>query len=153
MKILSDKEFLLKLMSESTDTEPPKSQIWVNGKAVDSFIEGEVCEACIGYENFYLVFTTNNSPFEESLNIQFLDQNCRLLDQATLVWPYSTGSFTLIGLTEPNFIAFKFFEETVWEIALYPSKKLVIPYFSEPAGVWRKFRLRHYFKISKKSVA
>jgi hypothetical protein len=152
MKMLSDKEFSIKLISESTETESSKSQLWINGKAIDSFIDGEVCEACINYGEFYLVFTTNDCPFEESLNIHLLDRNYSVLDQAALVWPYSTGSFTLLDLIEPNLITFKFFGEAIWEIELYPSKKVLIPYLSEPSGVWRKFKLKHNFKVSKKYV-
>ena len=150
MKILSDEEFSITLISESTDTESPKSQIWKNGKAINVFVDGQVCEACINYRDFYLVFTTNDSPFEESLNIYFLDRNFTPLDHAVLVWPYGTGSFNLMNLTEPNFIEFKFFGNATWRLELYPKKKLIIPYLSEPAGVWRKFKLKHHFKVSKK---
>lgn len=150
MKILSDQEFSTRLVSEATETESPKSQLWVNGKAIDSFIDGEICEACVNYGEFYLVFTTNNCPYEESLNIHFLDRNFRALDHATLVWPYGTGSFTLLDMVEPNLVTFKFFEKSIWEVELYSNKRVVVPYVSEPRGVWRKLKLKHYFKVSKK---
>jgi len=47
-------------------------------------------------------------------------------------------------------VAFQFFGGTTWKIELLPGKRFMIPFFSEPAGVWRKFGLSHYFKISGK---
>ncbi len=153
MKILDDQAFSIKSVSESTETGSPKSQLWINGKAIDSIIEGVICEACINYGEFYLVFTTNDCPYEESLNIHFLDRNFRALDHAILVWPYSTGSFVLLDVIEPNLVTFKFFEDSIWEIELYSNKRVVVPYFSEPRGVWRSFKLKHYFKVSKKTAS
>ena len=150
MKKLSDHEFSTKLIAEATETKSPKSQLWINGEAVDAVIEGSLCEACIRYGECYLVLTTNDCPYEESLNIHFLDQNFHSLDYAVLVWPYGTGSFTLLDVIEPDLIRFKFFGESIWQIKLYPHKKVIIPYLSEPSGVWRRFKLRHYFKVSKK---
>lgn len=149
MKILNDQEFSLKLISESTETETSKSQILFNGKPIDSVVEGKICEACISYEEFFLVITSNDCPYEESLNIYFLSKNFIVLDRATLVWPYSTGSFVLLDLVQPNVIAFKFFDESTWKIELYPKKRIVIPILSEAAGVWRSFKLKHHFKVSK----
>lgn len=152
MKILDEQAFSIKLVSESSETESPKSQLWVDGKAIDSVIDGAICEACVSYGEFYLVFTTNDCPYEESLNIYFLDQNFRALDHAILVWPYSTGSFVLLDVIEPNLVRFKFFEECIWEVELYANKRVLIPYLSEPRGVWRRFTLKHYFKVSKHSA-
>ncbi len=150
MKTLSTQKFTIKLVSESTETDSPKSQFFINGTAINSIIEGVVCEACIKFKTFYLVFTTNDCPYEESLNIFFLDQNSSILDQAVLVWPYNTGSFELLDFVEPNLVMFQFFEESTWVIELYSSKRMIVPYVSEPRGVWRKFSLNHYFKILKK---
>lgn len=151
MKILNEQEFSIKFFSEETETKPPESRIMVNGKTIDSVIEGKVCEACVSYDEFYLAFTTNDCPYEESLNIYFLDRNFNALDHAVLLWPYATGSFTLLDVIEPNLITFQFLDESIFKIELYSRKRLVVPYMSEPAGVWRKFSLKHYFKISKKT--
>lgn len=150
MKILSEQEFSTKLVSEATDSESPKSRILINELETDTLIDGAVFEACIQFHEYYLVFTTDDCPFEESLNIYLLDQKYCTLDHATLFWPYGTGSFKLLDIVEPNIARFKFFEEKIWKIKLYLSKRLVIPYISEPGGVWRKFKLKHHFKVSKK---
>ncbi len=149
MKKLTKQEFSIKLISEATDTEIPKCQIKINGSTTDSIMEGAILEAAIKYQEFYLVFTTNDCPYENTLNIHYLDQDLTILDRATLSWPYGTGSFTLINILQPNRIRFQFFTRDDWEITLYPKAKWLIPYLSEPRGVWRKFKFNHHFKISK----
>lgn len=152
MKLLTQEEFSTKLVSEATETESPRSQVLVNGKAVNSFITGAIFEACIKYRDFYLVFMTDDIPYEDALNISLLDSEYRVLDYAALSWPYSTGTFRLLDFSRPNTVAFEFFGETTWKIELSSRKRIIIPFFSEPRGVWRKFGLSHYFKISGKPV-
>jgi hypothetical protein len=149
MKILTEQEFSTTLISEATDTETPKCQIKINGSTTDSILEGAILEAAIKYQEFYLVFTTNDCPYEDTLNIHYLDQGLRILDQASLSWPYGTGSFTLINILQPNRVKFQFFTRDNWEITLYPKAQWLIPYLSEPRGVWRKLKFHHHFKISK----
>ncbi len=149
MKKLTEQEFSIKLISEAAETEIPKCQIYINETATDSILQGAILEAAIKYQEFYLVFTTNDCPYEDTLNIHYLDQDLRILDQATLSWPYGTGSFILINILQPNRIRFQFFTRDDWEITLYPKAQWLIPYLSEPRGVWRKFKFNHYFKISK----
>ncbi len=150
MKILSEQEFSTKLIFEDTETKSPKSQILIKGTPINTFIDGAFFDACIQYNEYYLVFTTDDSLFKESLNIYLLDQTYTTLDHAVLFWPYGTGSFSLLDVTEPNLVRFKFSGKKIWEIELFLSKRTVIPYNSESCGVWRKFTFRHCFKISEK---
>jgi hypothetical protein len=149
MKILNNLELSAKQISPARDTETPKCQIEINGTATDSILEGAILEAAIKYQEFYLVLTTNDCPYEDTLIIHYLDQDLSILDWATLSWPYGAGSFTLINIFQPNRVKFQFFTRDDWEISLCPKVQWLIPYLSEPRGVWRKFELNHYFKISK----
>lgn len=147
MKLLNNSEFSIKLISDATETDSPRSQLVIDGKEVNSFIEGAVLEACIKHGSSYLIFTTNDCPYEESLSINLLNQSYEIIDNAVLVWPYSTGSFKILDITQSNLVDFNFFEEKTWQVEIFSSKRILIPYVSEPCGVWRKFRLKHYFKI------
>lgn len=152
MKLLNNSELSIKLISEATETASPRSQLVVDGKEVDSFIEGTVLEACIKHERSYLIFTTNDCPYEESLNIYLLNQSYEILDNAVLVWPYSTGLFEILDITHSNLVDFKFFEEKIWQLEIFSHKRILIPCISEPCGVWRKLRFKHHFKIREKSI-
>ncbi len=100
MKLLTQEEFSTKLVSESTETESPMSQVVVDGKSVDSFITGSVFEAGIKYEDCYLVFMTDDIPYEDTLRISFLNSQYCVLDYAALGWPYSTGTFQLLNIRD-----------------------------------------------------
>lgn len=149
MQRLDENEFSIRLVSEATETEGPKCQIQLHGEAAGPILEGAIFEAAIKYQEFYLLFTSNDCPYEESLNIYYLDSDLTILDQAILSWPYGTGLFKLLDIIEPNRIAFEFFTKEAWEITLYPKPHWSIPFFSEPRGVWRKFKFNRYFRISK----
>lgn len=150
MKQLSENDFLFRVLSEATEAIPAKSTITLGSIESAPMLEGEDYEACIQYQDFLLVFTTNNCPYEESLNIHLLNQKLELLDKATLVWPYNTGPFSLTGLIEPNKLQFQFFNEETWTLEVYSKKQFFISAISEPKRVWRKLGFYHYFKISKK---
>lgn len=150
MKLLLEQEISMQLASEATESESPQSYITIEGKISSSTIDGELCEACIKYDSNYLVITTNNCPYEESLNISYLSSDLNLVDKAILVWPYNTGSFSLEKLIEPNRVEFKFFNDSIWAIDVYKNKRAMIPFFSEPRGVWRSFKLSHYFRVFKR---
>lgn len=147
MKLLNNSEFSIKLISDATEIDAPKSQLVIDGKEVDSFIEGAVLEACVKHGRSYLIFTTNDCPYEESLNIYLLNQSYEILDNAVLIWPYNTGLFKILDITQSNLVDFKFFEDKIWQVELFSHKSILIPYISEPCGVWRTFRLKHHFKI------
>jgi hypothetical protein len=149
MEKLTEQEFSIKKISEATETEAPKCQIKIKGKATDAILEGSILEVVFRYRDCYLVFTTNDCLYEESLNIYYLDQDLTNLDQATLSWPYGTGLFNLLNTIQPNRIRFQFFEQEAWEIALFAKAQFFTPYLSEPRGVWRKFKFNRYFAISK----
>lgn len=149
MKQLSENEFLLRVVSPATETEPAKCTITIRTEESSAILEGEHCEACIQYQSFFVVLTTNNCPYEESLNIHYLNHKLKLLDRATLVWPYNTGSFSLTGFIEPNKLRFQFFNDETWTLEAYSTKQFFVSALSEPKGVWRRFGFYHYFKIYK----
>lgn len=149
MKQLTENEFSFRVACEPTETESAKSIITVGAIESASGIEGEYCEACIQFKDCYLVLTTNNCPYEESLNIHYLNHKLELLDRATLVWPYNTGSFSLTGLIEPNKLQFQFFNDETWTLEAYSTKQFFVSALSEPKGVWRRFCFYHYFRIYK----
>ncbi len=148
MEILAEKTFSTTLITDETELDPPKSQIRVNKQAISSFLDGAILECCIAFNDSYLVFMTDDIPYEDTLRIILLDANYSTLDYASLFWPYSTGSFQLNELIQPDMVSFQFFGGCEWRVNLYPEKKYFLSFLSEPGGVSRKFGLSHYFRIS-----
>lgn len=149
MKTLDKQAYSTRLITESSDTETPLSSLSINGLNSETTVDGAIFETVIEFEAHYLVFTTNDCPYEETLNIYFLDPSLNALDQASLSWPYATGSFEIVDTILPNRVRFKFFEQEIWEITLATSKHFAPPFISDPRGVWRKLQLNRYFKINR----
>jgi len=151
MKVLDQDDVSIKLIAAANEIQSPKSQITVNGTKINALIDGVYLESCIKCKEYYLAFTTDDCPFEESLNIYLLSQENKILDNATVFWPYGTGSFELLKVADPNLVFFKFFDDKTWQVEIYQNKRFAFPYISEPGGVWRKLRLTRYFEISEVS--
>ena len=151
MKIIKNDDVDLKVISEATETKSPKSEITIEGTKLKLIINGVDIEACIKCGERYLVFTTDDCPFEESLNIYLLSGESEIIDRATVFCPYGTGSFKLLGVTDPDLVKFNFFGEKDWQIKIFKSKSFHIPYVSEPSGVWRKIKFWRSFGVSEVS--
>ncbi|MDP5009200.1 MAG: hypothetical protein NWQ13_09530 [Glaciimonas sp.] len=127
--------------------ESPKSEIRVDGIATGKIVSGAYLEAAVRWNDFYLLFMTDDCPFEESLNIHLLDKNADLVDSATMFSMYSTGSFSSLKLMEPNTLHYNFFGDIVWRLELLTTPVFSWPFLGNPRGVWRKFKFKCHFKI------
>jgi hypothetical protein len=151
MRIIKKDDVKLKIISEATETQSPKSEITIEGTNLKLIINGVDLEACIKCDERYLIFTTDDCPFEESLNIYLLSGENEIIDSATAFWPYGTGSFKLHSVTDPDLVQFKFFGDKDWQIKVFKSKRFHIPHISEPSGVWRKIKFWRFFGVSEAS--
>lgn len=80
---------------------------------------GAVLERQFIYEDNFLLFITEDIPFEESLHILLLNSELIVLDSIELSAPYSSGILKNISIQSPNIIQFTFFDnETYWVITL-----------------------------------
>jgi hypothetical protein len=127
--------------------EVPSSEVLVDGTPTGKRVSGAVLEAAVQWEDRYLLFMTDDAPFEEVLGIHLLDDQHSVLDSAFIGGPYSTGSFSSLELREPNTIRFRFIGDTTWDVELLSRPRLRIPFISEPPGVWRPLRLTRHFIV------
>lgn len=125
----------------------PASEILLNGKSTQRFVSGAVLEAAVQWENCFLLFLTDDVPYEEMLRIVLLDQQLKVVDSALIGGPYSTGSFSALSLREPNCVEFRFIGDSDWLIELLGRARLRLPFFSEPTGVYRRFGFSRHFIV------
>lgn len=140
-------ELTTKRVDRSGDDEMPKSEILINGKSTGKLVSGMVLEAAVQWENFFLLFMTDDIPYEEMLRILLLDNQLNLIDSALIGGPYSTGSFSSLHLIEPNTVCFRFIGDTTWCVELLSRPGFRIPFISEPLGVWRSLRFSRHFIV------
>ena len=147
MRKLSEKELTIRAIECSTELAIPSSEIIINQSATGDVISGAVLEAAVSWNDFYLLFLTDDIPQEDTLSIHFLDKELKLLDSATIGAMYSTGSFTSLQLIKPNTLTFRFIGDTDWKIKLFDKPTLTLPFLSDPKCVKRKLALSNYFKV------
>lgn len=114
---------------------------------MDAYLDGAVLEACFQTDDCYLVFMTDDCPYEECLRIYLLDSDFSILDAVTLGRIYSTGIFQLLGLTEPDTVSFQFYTDRPMSLKILPQPQLCLPLLSGPRGVYPKAGFRRRLKI------
>lgn len=137
----------VKLLNPDRDKKIPRSVIFQNAKPVGKDVSGAILEAAVQWREWYLLFLTDDCPFEDSLNIHLLDEQFNALDSVAMFWMYSTGVFKSLKLIQPNIVQFRFFGDSIWRVELLQKPTFRFPYFSEPLGVWRSLGFSRHFKV------
>lgn len=141
------KELTAKLVHGANEGKVPASELLIHGTSTGKLVSGGVLEAAIQWENRYLLFMTDDVPFEEMLSIHLLDAKMNVLDSALIGSPYSSGVFTSLLLSEPNTVQFRFIGDTLWRIELLSHPRFRIPFLSEPSGVKRPIGFFRHFIV------
>lgn len=147
MQILSSTDVSLARIPNRPDGAEPVSEILRNGQATGRQVAGAVLEAAAQWQSFMLLFTTDDTPFEELLHIHLLDAQLNLLDCATVGGMYSTGSFSLLDAAEPDTVRFRFIGGTDWSVQVLPEPGFRVPLLSEPTGVSRPLGFSRHFVV------
>ncbi|MDE1165085.1 MAG: hypothetical protein PW845_06760 [Pseudomonas sp.] len=124
-----------------------RSNVLIQGMKAPCIVDGVILEAAVECPKGFLLFVTDDVPFEETLNIHLLDAKGQLLDTARLGAAYTTGNFIDLALGEGHTLSFSFFGEKTWTVELLPQPGFRLPYLSEPAGVHRPLSFSRYFVV------
>lgn len=141
-----------RLMDAGGDEREPTSELLVDGRATGKFVPGAVLEAAVAWANRYLLFMTDDVPYEEMLRVVLLDDRFALIDSALIGGPYSTGSFSSLQLSEPDTVSFRFIGDTLWEIELLSKPGFRLPFVSDPKGVSRPPGFSRHFVVRGRPV-
>lgn len=86
MKII--KNIKLKIIKEATENKESLCELVLSDQPTGIFIRGKVLEQTIWIDaNRYLIFTTDDVIFEESLNIYLIELNTGILDKLWIAQP------------------------------------------------------------------
>ncbi len=141
-------ELTISRIDDRSADDVPVSEVYVSGQATGKCIPGADLEAAIEHDGRYLLFVTDDCPFEDMLRILLLDAACNILDSAMLGAPYSTGSFSSLSLDAPDKVRFRFIGDCEWTVTLLPRAGFRLPYLSGQKGVWRGFGFTRHFIVS-----
>jgi len=127
--------------------EPPVCEVILNGADTGKRVAGAVLEAAVEHAGNYLLFLTDDVPFEDMLSIHLVDATGQLLDTARLGAMYSTGTFSALTLRDPDIASFRFIGDTEWTVEVFPEARLQLPFVRDARGVTRPLGLRRWFRV------
>jgi hypothetical protein len=150
LRQLSRDDLNVRWLNPNSDSASPISEIVLSGTPTGRTVSGAVLEAAVAADQNYVVFMTDDTPFEDVLTIEYLNENLDLIDRLRIGWIYSTGTFSDLRLQEPNRLCFGFMGDTVWVLELLAKKEVCLPLLSSPKGVWHRLSFSRRMKLLKK---
>ena len=147
MQLSVTEDFTTKLIRNNSDL-PPQSELLQNEMPTGIIIRGAILESVIQCGEYFLVFMTDDVPYEDTLSIFLLDTQLNILDSATIGGMYLTGSLSNIKLIPPNHINFNYIDGCDCLIDILPAPKFHIPFLSPFNAVKRPFRFYRHFILS-----
>lgn len=138
----------LQIREEPTTTAMGKYEVLIAENGTGITVPVQILEAAVQVDDKrLLLFLTDDTPFEEMLNIALIDLDDGVKERLTLGGAYLTGSFTDLHIA-PNAVEFSFIGETTWRVEILPSPFMKVPFIGDPHGVSRSVAMKHYIKIT-----
>lgn len=137
----------LSVVKEAQRLSETQCEIILEEKNTDIIVSGKKLEAAVRVaDTRFLLFTTDDIVYEESLNIFYIDTQSGIIESLSLGGEYVTGTFENLSVNQ-NSASFSFIGDTTWTVQVLPAPSLRLP-FSDPRGVSRPMGLRKYIDIS-----
>ncbi|MBV8407965.1 MAG: hypothetical protein JOY64_10075 [Alphaproteobacteria bacterium] len=114
------------------DREAGSSSLVIGGKPVPVRFPGVSLTAQFQCGEGYLLLTTADSPFEESLYAILLGMPTEILDVVELSNPYTPAALTDLEIVSDNSLEFSFFGRDRWRLSVSerPQWRFSLPIFS-----------------------
>ncbi|NNC20208.1 hypothetical protein HRD49_35315 [Corallococcus exiguus] len=148
MKLLS----AFSLRGEMTAPERARAVLLHDGRETGLAFQAVQLEAQFGVPpDLSLLFLTDNSPYEEQLQIVLLDSRFQILDGLTLGQDYTPGVLTHLEPQSDMQLRFEFFGNTQLLLSIHPAGALLpvrtLPSFAKPLK--GRFFSRQYMSLQK----
>ncbi|VTP12284.1 hypothetical protein PUATCC27989T_00070 [Phytobacter ursingii] len=138
----------LQIREEPTATAMGKYEVLLAAKETGITVPVQVLEAAVQVDDIrLLLFLTDDTPYEEMLNIALIELNVGVKEILTLGGAYLTGSFADLHILA-NAVEFRFIGDTTWRVEIPAAPFMSLPFVGDPRGVSRPLALRHYIKIT-----
>ena len=110
----------------------PQSELLWQGEPIGLKVDGIFIEKQYRTEVWYLLFLTENLPYEEGLHIYLLNSERRLLDALELGGPYASAILKDVKPERETALTFSFFGGDQWrlEVRRVPQAGLNLTLFS-----------------------
>jgi len=152
--VIVEEDGTISIAPPSSEIKIPSCELIIQGKPTGYRIDGCILEAALQCDTGYLVFLTEDCPFEESLDIHLVDFSGDLKDSVRIGGMYTTGTFGNLQVQQPNKVTFEFIGKTAhkkgttWVVELLPSPSWRLPIFSDTLGAQRPFGFKRHFLLT-----
>lgn len=129
--------------------DPPVCDVLRDGVPTGVSVGGAVLAAALVCAGFYILFMTDDCPFEEGLTIHLLARpDCAYIESVGLALPYAPGHFRDLRVVDARCVAFRFFADEV-TLTVLPRRGWRLPFLPEFIGVFRPFGLRRWLLLGR----
>ncbi|MEY8710217.1 hypothetical protein [Mangrovibacter phragmitis] len=140
--------FSLQVVRESQDTQMGEYNVLFDGNITGINVPYCVLEAAVKVdEDLFLLFLTDDVPFEEMLHIALIHMKQGILEMIDLGGAYTTGSFKHLEI-ENDRVNFHFIGDTTWTVRIAEKPFFRMPFTGDPRGISRPMAMKHYILIS-----
>ena len=147
MKQLPSELIVFKRIDKISEFDYPKGIFSIRELDYKQEVRGVILDVCFSVKQGYLVITSDDCIYENTIYIQLLNPQLDIIDQVLIGLPYATGIFKLINIESTDRIVFEFFKDELYELTLLDKPEFKLPFISEAQGVFRRFGFQRYFKI------
>lgn len=145
MRIIDDGSVALRPLA---DESPPASVLIVDGETLGHTVPGILLEAAVDTGDALILFTTDDTPYEEVLGVHLVGKDGAPIDSLWIGGAYSTGIFQQLETDGAASVRFRFIDEKLWTITVLPEAAFRLPIVPEKKGVRRRFGFTRRLKVS-----
>ena len=127
----------------------PRSELVIGGRNCGESVEGLVLEAVYPVAVGYMLFVTDDVPFEEGLHLHLVDHDGKLLDTIFLGAAYTTGSLSELRRIAPDLFRFSFFENQPLRLQVCEASRFRWPCQGGVSGARVGYSRRAFLFLSK----
>ncbi len=121
-----------------------KSEVCIHGKNTGITIPAAYLETAILLDDGrYLLFVTEDVPYEESLELLLIDIKQDIQEQMTIAVPYGSGTLREMRLYE-NHIEFSYFSDETWRVKVLSSRFFRLPFQNDFLVTRHPFRFSYF---------
>lgn len=104
------------------------SELCIHGKNTGITIPADYLETAILLDDGrYLLFVTEDVPYEKSLELLLIDIKQDIQEQMTIAIPYGSGTLREMRLYE-NHVEFSYFSDEIWRVEVSSSRFFRLPF-------------------------
>lgn len=124
-----------------------ESEVYLRGKGTGISVPAVYLEAAIQLDdNRYLLFVTDDCPFDESLEIVLIEIGKGILEQSALYVINGTGTFKNLSVYHSH-LEFSYFSHEVWKLTVGQRQHFKFPRRGRLSVMRHRIKIRYFVHI------